>query len=73
MYIEIHSQSVAGGMHGMIKTVEDHGNYKIVTATIDDHILYVRVQEGTAIPENSVWLRFPQERIKLYADGCLID
>jgi glycerol transport system ATP-binding protein len=72
MYIEIHSQSVAGGMHGMIKTVEDHGNCKIVTATIDDHILYAKVQEGMPIPENSAWLRFPQQWIKLYADGCLI-
>jgi glycerol transport system ATP-binding protein len=72
MYLEVHSESVEGGIKGKIKTVEDQGTCKIVTAAIDDYILFAKVQEGQAISGDGVWLRFPHEWTRLYMDGHLI-
>jgi len=72
MYLEVHSQSVNGGVSARVKTVEDQGSCKIVTVALDDNILHAKVQEGQAVPEDKVWLRFPPQWTKLFADGHLI-
>ena len=72
MYLEVHSQSVNGGVSARVKTVEDQGSCKIVTLALDDNILHAKVQEGQAVPEDKVWLRFPPQWTKLFADGHLI-
>jgi len=72
MYLEVHSQSVEGGVPAKIKAVEDQGSCKIVTAVVDDNILHAKIQEGKSIPESEAWLRFPPQWTKLFADGRLI-
>jgi len=72
MYVEVHSQSVNGGVAARVKIVEDQGSCKIVTVALEDNILHAKVQEGQAVPEDKVWLRFPPQWTKLFADGRLV-
>jgi glycerol transport system ATP-binding protein len=72
MYLEIHSHPVEGSIPGKIKTVEDQGSCRIVSVIVDDKILHAKVQEGKPISESEIWLRFPSQWTKLFADGCLI-
>jgi glycerol transport system ATP-binding protein len=72
MHIEVHGSPVDGGMPVAIKTVEDQGSFKILTAALSDHVLRARVPEGHPIPENQAWLKFPPQRTKLFADERLV-
>ncbi len=72
MYLEVHSQSVNGGVSARVKTVEDQGSCKIVTGALDDNILHAKVQEGQAVPEDKIWLRFPPQWTKFFVDGRLV-
>ena len=72
MYLEIHSHPVEESIPGKIKTVEDQGSCRIVSVIVDDKILHAKVQEGKPISESEIWLRFPSQWTKLFADGCLI-
>jgi glycerol transport system ATP-binding protein len=71
-YLEVHGQSVEGGIPAEVKTVEDQGKCKIVTLEVDNNILHAKVQEGKPVPEKQAWLRFPPELTKLFADGRLV-
>jgi glycerol transport system ATP-binding protein len=72
MYLEIHPSSVNDSVKANVKTVEDQGNCKIVTVVVDENILNAKVPEGQSIPENEVWIRFPPQWTKLFADGRLV-
>lgn len=72
MYLEVHSTSVDGSVPAMVKSVEDQGNFKIITVVLGGNTLHAKVQEGQAIPENEAWLRFPPQWTKLFMDGRLI-
>ena len=72
MHMEVHGSPVDGGVPVMIKTVEDQGSFKILTASLNGHALRARVPEGHPIPENQAWLTFPPQRTKLFADKRLV-
>jgi len=73
MYLEVHTQSINGGIPASVKTVEDQGSFKIVTLDLAGHTLRARLPEGQTVPENEAWLRFPKRRTKLFADGRLVN
>jgi glycerol transport system ATP-binding protein len=72
MHMEVHGSPVSGGVPVMIKTVEDQGSFKILTASLKGHALRARVPEGHPIPENQAWVTFPPQRTKLFADERLV-
>ena len=72
MHLKVHGSAVAGGVPVTLKTVEDQGSFKILTATLNGHILKARVPEGHPIPDGPIWLAFPPERIRLFADERLV-
>jgi glycerol transport system ATP-binding protein len=72
MYLEVHTQSVKGGIPASVKTVEDQGSFKIVTVNLAGHTLRARLPEGKSVSENEAWLRFPTQWTKLFADGRLV-
>ena len=73
MYLEVHTQSVKGGISARVRTVEDQGSFKIVTVDLAGHTLRARLPEGQTVPENEAWLRFPPQWTKLFADGRLVN
>ena len=72
MHLEVHTQSVKGGIPASVKTVEDQGSFKIVTVNLAGHTLRARLPEGKSVSENEAWLRFPTQWTKLFADGRLV-
>jgi len=73
MYLEVHTQSVKGGIPASVKTVEDQGSFKIVTVNLAGHTLRARLPEGKSVSQNEAWLRFPTQWTKLFADGRLVN
>jgi glycerol transport system ATP-binding protein len=71
-YLEVHDSPVNGGVPATVKTVEDQGSYKILTAALNGHTLRARIPEERPIPADKVWLMFPPQRTKLFADQRLV-
>jgi len=72
LYLEVHDKAVDKGILARIKSVEDQGSFKILTAILGDHLLRARVPEGQPIPEKEVWLRFPINWIRLFSNDRLL-
>jgi glycerol transport system ATP-binding protein len=72
MYLEVHTESVEGGIPARVKTVEDQGSFKIITLNLSGHTLRARLPEGQSVPASKAWLRFPPQWTKLFADGRLV-
>jgi len=72
MYLEVHPKSVDGMAQAKVKVVEDLGSYKIVTLTLAGNTLKATLPEDKPVPEGEVWLAFPPQWTRLFADGWLI-
>jgi glycerol transport system ATP-binding protein len=73
MYLEVHPESIKGGISAQVKAVEDQGSFKIVTVNLSGHTLRARLPEGQRVPAGEAWLRFPPQWTKLFDDGRLIN
>jgi len=71
-YIQLRSQQEEGSIPARVRTVEDQGNFKIVVLSLPETTLRAKVPEGTPVPEGPVWLVFPPEKLRLFADGRLV-
>jgi glycerol transport system ATP-binding protein len=72
MHLEVHAESVDGGLPAAVKSVQDQGSFKILTVTMAGHTLRARLPESQAVPSNEAWLRFPKRWTKLFADERLV-
>jgi glycerol transport system ATP-binding protein len=72
MYLEVHAESIKGGIPAAVKALQDQGSFKILTVNMAGHTLRARLPEGQAVPSNEAWLRFPPQWTKLFADGRLV-
>jgi glycerol transport system ATP-binding protein len=73
MHLEVHAESVKGGIPATVKSVQDQGSFKILTVNMAGHTLRTRLPEGQAVPSNEAWLRFPKRWTKLFVDGRLVN
>lgn len=55
-----------------IRSVDDLGNYKVVTCMLGDLEIKMRLPEDWAVPEGKCRLSFDPRMIRVYADGRLI-
>ncbi|BBO76714.1 ABC transporter ATP-binding protein [Desulfosarcina widdelii] len=72
MHLQVYAEAVEGGIPVALKSVDDQGSFKILTAAFNGHTLRARIPEGHPVPENKAWLKFPPERTKLFADERLV-
>ena len=72
MHLEVHETAVEGGVPVKIKTLEDQGSFKILTAGLNGHTIRARLPEGHPVPAAKAWLKFPPSRTKLYVDERLV-
>jgi glycerol transport system ATP-binding protein len=72
LYLELSSEKVNNSVPVKIKIIEDLGSYKIVTLILAEKTLFAKLPEGASVPGESAWLVFPQQWIRLYADGRLV-
>ncbi len=71
-HLQLAAASEAGTVPAKVVRVEDLGNYKLVTAMLGPHRIFAKVPEGREIGEDTVHLRFPPARTRLYADDELL-
>lgn len=73
LYLEVNAEKIEDGIPAQVKTIEDHGNYKIVTMVLGkDHILRARLPEGKPSPVETAWIRFTKDWIRLFCDEALL-
>ena len=72
MHLNVSAEAVDGGVPAQVKAVEDQGSYRIVHVTLAGKSLRAKLPEGGRIPHDSVWLTFPLEWTRLFADGRLV-
>jgi glycerol transport system ATP-binding protein len=73
LYLEVHQTQVEASVPVIVKSIEDQGNYKIVTTIFgNNNILRARLPEGKPSPSEKAWLRFSENWIKLYSDDILL-
>ncbi len=72
MYLKVQTEPVDGMAQARVRAVEDLGSYKVVTLTLADKTLKATLPEGKPVPESEVWLGFPPQWTRLFADGWLI-
>jgi glycerol transport system ATP-binding protein len=72
MYIELHSESVPNSVKAKLVIVEDQGNCKIVTLKLGESLVRARVSEDKPIPTDNIWMVFPPDRTKIFANGLLL-
>ncbi|RLB93315.1 MAG: ABC transporter ATP-binding protein [Deltaproteobacteria bacterium] len=72
LYLEVHPREVETSVPAQVKSIEDLGNYKIITVRLSRHLLRARLPEGNAAFSENAWLRFPKSWIRLYADDKLL-
>ncbi|HPV48214.1 MAG TPA: ABC transporter ATP-binding protein [Smithellaceae bacterium] len=71
-YLEISPSPVGNALAGVVKSVEDLGSYKIVTAAFNGKTLYARLPEGAPVAVGKAWIAFPPDKIKLYTNERLV-
>ena len=72
MGLEVHAETVAGGVPARVYTMEDQGSFKILTVKLAGHTLRARLPEEKSVTQSDVWLRFPPRWTKLFTDGRLV-
>ena len=72
MYLEVHAGSGDGRIKARVKGVEDLGSYRIVALTLAGQTLKAKLPEDKPIPQDEVWLAFPRNWTRLFADGRVI-
>jgi glycerol transport system ATP-binding protein len=72
MYLEVNAESGDGMVRAMVKGVEDLGSYRIMALTLAGQTLKARLSEDQPVSGDEVWLAFPPQWIRLFADGRLI-
>ncbi len=73
MYLEIYPGPVTDAIQTTVRSVEDQGSFKVLTISLNGHILRARLPEGQPVPGDEAWLKFPKKKIKLFADERLIN
>ena len=64
--------SRGGTFETTIRAVDDLGNYKIVTCTLGDFEIKMKLPEEVALPEVKCRVSFEPEMIRLYSGGLLV-
>ncbi|MBW2561839.1 MAG: ABC transporter ATP-binding protein, partial [Deltaproteobacteria bacterium] len=72
MYLDVRSEPGEAGVEATVTMIEDQGSYRIVTLMLGGRILRAKVPEGKPVSEDTVWVHFPKEWIRLFADGRVV-
>jgi glycerol transport system ATP-binding protein len=73
MHLEVHAVAVEDAVPVRIKALKDQGSFKILTATLAGSVLRARISGDLSLSADTVWLKFPTQRTKLFVDGRLVE
>ncbi len=72
MYLDVRLEPGEASVEAAVTMIEDQGSYRIVTLDLAGHTLRAKVPEGKPVSAGTVWLHFPKEWIRLFADGRVV-
>ena len=72
IHLQVHDEPVEGAIPVTVKTIQDQGSFKILTAALNSHTIQARIPEGRPAPSDKAWVLFPPHRTKLFADQRLV-
>lgn len=70
--LELSPEPVENGVPVDLESIDDQGNYRIVTLKLAGKIIRARLPEQKPIPTGATWCIFPPQWTRLYADGRLV-
>jgi len=62
----------AMAIKGQVNMVQEFGNCRVVTVRIQEEIIRMKLNPGTAIPSGEVSLDLPEDKVCIYANDVLI-
>ena len=71
-FVRYRARETEGFMAAEVTSVEDLGDYKIVTARLAGQLVKAKVGDDVAVSGGAAWLAFPPEWTRLYADGDVL-
>ncbi len=72
LFLKVSPEKSAVSFEVPVKTVEDQGNYRIVSVDFEGHTLKARISENDPIPSSTAFLTFPKEWIRLFENEHLL-
>jgi len=72
MYLDVRPEPGEAGVEATVKVIEDQGSYRIVTIMLAGHIMRAKIPEGKPVSEGTVWIHFPKQWIRLFANGRVV-
>ena len=72
MHLEVHEKEAAGSVAAQVTGVEDQGSFKVLSMTLAQNAIKARLADSQPVPQSTAWLRFPPDKIKLFADERLV-
>ena len=73
MYLEVHEKETEHSVAAQVIGVEDQGSFKVLSMTLAQNAIKARLSDSQPVPESTAWLRFPPDKIKLFADEKLVN
>jgi glycerol transport system ATP-binding protein len=71
-FVLLHQTHEYGSLAATVTNIEDLGAYRIVTVKIAEHLVKARIEEDQWQPVDLVYVSFPLQWLKLYADEYLV-
>ncbi len=72
LFIKLSAEKTDAAHPVTVTDVEDLGNYKIVTAMMGQTPLRINVAEEKVFDPGPAWIELPEQWLKLYSDGYLV-
>ncbi len=72
LYLEVHEKETDGCVPAKVQSIEDQGNYKIVTVLLAEHMLRARLSEKSPSLGEIAWLKFSKDWIRLFHNEKLL-
>ena len=70
-FIEVVPNKAANTLKATVRQVQDFGNFKLITATVQEHEVKVKINRQADINSNEIWLKFPKQHCCIYKNETL--
>jgi glycerol transport system ATP-binding protein len=71
-FVRYRASATEGFLLAEVTSVEDLGDYKIVSARLAGHLVKAKVSDDVAVSGGAGWFAFPPEWTRLYVDGAVL-
>ncbi|MFT6408176.1 MAG: glycerol transport system ATP-binding protein [Arenicella sp.] len=71
-FVRLHETPEEGAFDAIVDTIENLGAYTIVTIKLAGQLLKARIEEDDWVPVDRVFVSFPVQWLKVYADDYLV-